>query len=226
MMEPKTFLNRELIETEDGSSSLYIPALDETYHNRKGAIIEAEFIFIEKGLNSFGDRSELTILEVGFGTGLNTLLTLLHKPVGQKLNYIALEPYPLNHAEWSSLNYPQLLGLEPRVFSHIHTAIWGDYVAIETGFVLKKIDERLENWEPGSAQVDLVYFDAFAPNKQADVWSLANLEKIYRILKSGGLLVTYSAQGAFKRSLRQCGFECSHPPGPMGKKEMSIARKA
>lgn len=227
MVEKESFTRREFILTADGSSSIYLPDLDETYHNRRGAVLESEYIYIERGLRAFEKSGLIKIVEVGFGTGLNALLTLMHfDGRADRIEYTTLEPYPLLEREWRNLNYHEWPGLDLELFTKLHSCPWNESVELAPGFSITKIDKRLEDWEPTISNIQLVYFDAFAPNKQGDIWSGQNFRKLHALLIPTGQLVTYCAQGEFKRTLLENGFKTTHPPGPLGKKEMTIAVKA
>ncbi len=218
----KDVLRRNLIITEDGSSSLYVEGMDESYHSHKGALTESEFVFIEHGLNLV-DSNEISVLEIGMGTGLNVLLSLLRG--GEKtIHYHTLEPYPLQESEWQKLNYCSLIGCSQDLLDRIHNSPFEEEVEISANFSLTKIRQRLEHVQLPQ-EYDVVYFDAFAPSKQESPWHLDNVQKVYDHLRVGGLLTTYCAQGKFKRNLKSVGFEVTNPAGPLGKREMTIAYK-
>lgn len=219
--EDKRFDNRELITTSDGSSSLYLKSIDETYHSTKGALTESIFVFIESGLSQItGDK--IRVFEVGMGTALNVLLSAIYSAKHQiELDIVSIEPYPLNPTEWEALSY----GLDEELFRKIHQAPFEDRIQLNSNCSFTKKMIKLEDWMTSDNQFDIVYMDAFAPSKQAEIWSINNLRKLHDSLKVGGRMVTYCAQGQFKRDLRTLGFEVQNPPGPMGKKEMTIAIK-
>jgi tRNA U34 5-methylaminomethyl-2-thiouridine-forming methyltransferase MnmC len=212
----------QLIATGDGSSSLYNTELDEHYHSVHGAVQESKHVFIDAGLDYFPADRDLHILEIGLGTGLNTLLTLiqrLHSPV--RLHYTAIEAYPLTEEILGQLNYCRLLGeseLQP-LFRRIHSSEWNDVIALHPQFFFKKINASLFSlaWDP---EFDLIYFDAFGPRVQPEMWTEEVFTKMYRALKPGGILVTYCAKGEVKRTLKRCGFTVETLPGPPGKREM------
>lgn len=217
-----------MITSEDGSSNLYLPELDETYHNRRGALTESEFIFIERGFKAVptsSENDEFRILEIGMGTGLNVLLTQrAAEQTGRKCKMVTLEPFPLNAEEWEALNYGKLLEMESE-FNEIHESPWTKGVLLSDLFTLTKFNSTLEDFDEPVDSFDLIYMDAFAPSRQSEIWSVSNLKKLYDLLTDGGILVTYCAQGQFKRDLHAIGFETEHPAGPLGKKEMTIAKK-
>ncbi|QUN06319.1 tRNA (5-methylaminomethyl-2-thiouridine)(34)-methyltransferase MnmD [Shewanella yunxiaonensis] len=224
--------------TDDGSHTLFNASLNETYHSHKGAIAESRYVFIGAGfdeiINTF---NALAIFEVGFGTGLNALLTLGHfQQVNQQrqmqhlplltVRYISIEPYPLTRELISSLNYKQLLTPEySPLFDALHDCPWEQATELVPGFLLTKCRRRLEQVSLPEQQVNLIYFDAFAPNKQPEVWQSENLGKCYGMLQPGGLLVSYCANGQFKRDLKAVGFNVKAYPGALGKREMTRAWK-
>lgn len=229
MKEPSSFEKRELIVSQDGSSSLYLPGLDETYHNRRGALTESEFIFIEKGLKNKALESSgsapIRVLEVGMGTGLNVLLTQRFADSTSKLvEMVTLEPYPLTPSEWEALNYGELLNMREE-FNALHEASWEKAIELSPFFTITKLKTRLETLDGYQNAFDVIYMDAFAPSRQSEIWSKDNLTILFNSLRDGGILVTYCAQGQFKRDLKEVGFMTEHPSGPLGKKEMAIARK-
>lgn len=221
----------ELINTQDGSHSLLSERFGVTYHSRYGAIQESRHVFIEAGLYFQAIQAkELHILEMGFGTGLNAYLTLL---VGDEkklhISYEAIEAYPLTLEEANQLNYPQCLGVSPAnegLFYKMHELSWGESHQLTTGFSLTKHLIKLENFKPGVADYfHLVYFDAFSPSAQPELWEPPIWKKLYDAIAPGGALVTYCAKGMFKRNLRDAGFGVESLPGPPGKREMTRAIK-
>jgi len=211
--------------TDDGSHTLYIPSLDEHYHSHFGALTESKHIFIEAGLNFCkGDR--ISILEVGFGTGLNALLTALNAHETQrKITFTTLEKYPLPPGILSTLNHPEIAGTDGRkLFNDIHGAEWEVPVIITPLFTIIKNRMDLVTDEPGGI-FDLVYFDAFGPDKQPEMWSHNVMEKIVRVTHQGTIFVTYSAKGSLKRMLKDLGFEVTLLPGPPGKRVITRAVK-
>jgi tRNA U34 5-methylaminomethyl-2-thiouridine-forming methyltransferase MnmC len=215
-----------IIVTEDGSHSLEITSLNETYHSTHGAIQESRYVFIKQGLEFAIDtlRTPLRILEVGFGTGLNALLSFEHCKIHPSLGleYVALEPFPLQEDVINVLNYPSF-GLDESAFSQIHRSEWN--MATDMGqFHFKKVNSRIEDFE-SDISFDLIYFDAFAPGKQPEIWSQEVFEKIFSLMSHNGILTTYSAQGQFRRTLRDVGFDIESLPGPPGKHEMTRAVK-
>lgn len=222
----------EIFETKDGSHSLLVPELNETYHSTHGALTESKYVFIQQGLDYYiskNDVSELNILEIGFGTGLNALLTCLAAEKGNtRINYYSLETNPIDSSITGKLNYHELIDDEDaaEVFENLHTVRWNELVGLNDNFYLNKIEQQLQHYSGEKDQFDLVYFDAFAPSRQPEMWELPLFENLFSIIRSGGVLVTYCAQGQFKRDLKSSGFEVERLPGPPGKAEMTRALKA
>ncbi|MGM0566635.1 MAG: tRNA (5-methylaminomethyl-2-thiouridine)(34)-methyltransferase MnmD [Bacteroidota bacterium] len=220
-------MERSLVTTEDGSHTVYLPELDEHYHSTHGAINESKHVFIQAGLE-YVNADAPAVLEVGFGTGLNALLTLQNSIAKkQKTRYVALEPYPLEAHIFEQLNFNDSVKFEGagRYFQKMHTAQWNFPVFITDDFVLHKLQHTLQETSFKEAAFDVVYFDAFAPAKQPEVWSTENFEKCFQALKPGGVLTTYSAQGQVRRNMQEAGFKTEKIPGPTGKREMLRAIK-
>ena len=215
----------ELRVTGDGSHTLYVPALDEHYHSHFGALTESKHIFIDAGLASLTSK-KVSILEVGFGTGLNALLTAMHASDNQvTIHYVTLEKFPLDPSLLFRLNYPAMTGAGGReLFEAIHNAPWEKPVKLTPWFTLEK---RLLDLTSMSVEglYDLVYFDAFGPGKQPEMWSREVMQKITAVTHPGTVFVTYSAKGELKRTLRSLGFEVVLLPGPPGKRVMTRAVK-
>lgn len=217
----------KIITTEDGSHSLYHEELKETYHSFHGALQESRHVFIEKGIRFWRTKEGLPdflkIFEVGMGTGLNALLTAqLAKENNLSIEYTTLEPFPLENELISQLNYPEQSD-DPKlkeIFKRIHHVAWEEPIELYPYFQLTKHQMKLEDYPINNQQFDVLFFDAFAPNKQAELWELNALEKCYSLLKKGGVFTTYSAKGQLKRDLKSLGFEVETLPGPPGKKEM------
>tara|TARA_B100000809_G_scaffold60809_1_gene57425 strand:- start:5292 stop:5954 length:663 start_codon:yes stop_codon:yes gene_type:complete len=211
--------------TEDGSHTLYLEDLDETYHSKHGAIQEALHVFIDAGLK-FCNQTNLNILEIGFGTGLNTFLTL-QESNNTIINYTSLEAFPLSNEIISQLNYKKELSLDTEGIEHfnkLHKVEWGTYQEITPIFNLNKENVELINYKT-TEKFDIIYFDAFGPNVQPEMWGKAIFENMYDILADKGILVTYCAKGSVKRTLKEVGFEVEPLPGPPGKREMTRAKK-
>ncbi|MEO9805279.1 MAG: tRNA (5-methylaminomethyl-2-thiouridine)(34)-methyltransferase MnmD [Reichenbachiella sp.] len=223
--------NIKVIETRDGSSSLLIPEMNETYHSTHGAITESEYVFLKMGLNHFRemhtDQNEIRILEIGFGTGLNVWLTALAAmDFDLKIKFVSIEKFPLEANLVNQLNYRNKKGTEAEeIFDQIHSSGWGKEQAITDQFSLIKNKSDLFDFDTPAQSFDIVYFDAFAPSKQPEMWSLEILNKMFDLLDEGGVFVTYCAQGQFKRDLKLAGFETEELEGPPGKKEMTRGTK-
>ena len=215
----------QLIETSDGSHTLYVPELDEHYHSVHGAVQESMFIFIKNGFD-FCSASPLNILEVGFGTGLNALLSAIKSKTGNReVNYTSLEKYPLEDSIVNSLNHYKFAGEEgKKIFHLMHSAAWNERVKICTNFYLKKIETDFTKAQLSGAY-DLIYFDAFGPDKQPEMWTAEIFRSIAAVTNDSGVLVTYSAKGEVKRSLIASGFRVTLLPGPPGKRQMIRAVK-
>ena len=215
-------MKREIFITSDGSSSIYLPELDETYHSKHGAIQEAYHVFIKNGLDKFVNGSKVTILEIGLGSGLNCFITYLEAiKRSLKVNYDGVEAYPLKAEEISLLNYVKELNAVKysSVFSEIHRCIWEEKHNLDDNFQLIKRKQFIKEIEDQN-RFDLVYFDAFGPNVQPDLWTVAIFQKMYNALKNKGVLVTYSAKGSVRRAMQEVGFKIERLPGPPGKREM------
>ncbi len=218
-------MDTELIITRDGSHTLYVPSLDEHYHSHFGAITESKHIFINAGLASLS-ADTVSILEVGFGTGLNALLTALYAGEHNvSVSYTSLEKYPLEPSVVRQLNYGQLAGSNgPELFDAIHDAPWGAAIKITEWFSLIKTVTDLTTDDPHGV-FDLIYFDAFGPDKQPEMWTEEVMGRIAAVTRSGSVFVTYSAKGSLKRMLRTFGFDVTLLPGPPGKRVMTRAVK-
>lgn len=220
--------NIQIISTADGSHSLLNTALNETYHSVHGAVQESLHVFIKNGLDFFCERSAQTpvrILEVGFGTGLNALLTAQRaSAINRNIHYTTLEAFPLSSEIWSQLNYadsPEAKDL----FQKIHAAAWSKDEVISTNFTLSKREITLQLFEADYSFFDVVYFDAFAPGKQPEMWFIDILEKVVQKLTTNGVFVTYCAKGQLKRDLKSLNMLVETLNGPPGKKEMVRALK-
>lgn len=208
--------------TADGSHTLFIPEMDEHYHSVNGAIQESHHVFIHSGLHAVS-KTEVRVLEIGFGTGLNALLTWKDAECSGRyshIDYYAVELYPLDAILAASLNYGGLAWREEAGrFNRLHDAGWDCPVSLSDRFTLHKIkgDARLCGFPRG---INLVYFDAFAPGKQAGMWELPLFERLYDAMEEGGILVTYCAKGEVRRRMQSAGFNMQRLPGPPGKRHM------
>lgn len=212
--------------TEDGSHTLYLPAIDECYHSTHGAVQESKHIFVENGLMSV-DKETINILEIGFGTGLNAFLTLIEaEKHTKKIKYTAIELYPVDINKVLSLNYPALVeGNKKRFeFEKLHQTTWGQWVELSPNFSIKKIKKDLLRFISEDTY-DVVYFDAFSPDKQPEMWTERVFQNLYQHVEQNGVLVTYSCKGIVKRALKVAGFTVEKLPGPVGKREILKAIK-
>ncbi len=222
--------DKRLVVTDDGSHTLYIPELNETYHSTHGAIQESKHIFMEMGLLYFLEREkieEASILEIGFGTGLNALLCVLFaKAENKSIHYESLEAFPLSEEETSKLNYAQILEGENStgIFQQIHASPWNEQSRILPKFELFKHEIKVQDYS-AKEKFDICFFDAFAPSKQPEMWEVDVLKKVWNALKIHGVFVTYCAKGQLKRDLKSIGFEVESLPGPPGKMQMVRATK-
>ena len=228
-MEKKQHIQSSCIETTaDGSHTLFVPELDEHYHSVNGAIQESMHVFIRNGLLQMTDKKEIKILEIGLGTGLNALLTLLHaEETGQSIHYTSLELYPLDTEIVTKLNYPSQLGggEAATFFNTIHTVPWEKEVVITPRFTLSKKYADVTSYI-FSGKYDLVYFDAFAPEKQPGMWGQSLFDRIAAATNKEGILATYCAKGEVRRRLQNSGFKVNRLPGPPGKRQMIQAVKS
>ncbi len=218
----------ELEVTGDGSHTLYNPELNEHYHSTFGALTESQFVFIGAGLSAFRENSTVEILEVGFGTGLNAFLSLRESQSRNLLiRYTAIEPYPLPEDVCMKFNYPELIAspdLLP-IFMKMHKAPFNMASRLLPCFSLVKIKETLQDVFLGQDQFELVYFDAFGPDAQPEMWTEEVFRKIAFSMKHGAILVTYSVKGSVRRALKAAGFSVQKLPGPPGKREITKAVK-
>jgi tRNA U34 5-methylaminomethyl-2-thiouridine-forming methyltransferase MnmC len=215
--------------TADGSDTLFVTELNEHYHSTHGAIQESQLVFIQNGLLHIPPCiREINILEIGFGTGLNALLTVLEsKKIHCKINYVAIEPFPVENSLIDKLNFAAILGGTEAegYYRKIHNASWGMPEFINDNFILSKLQARLEDTALRDDKFNLVYFDAFGPEVQPELWTEAIFNCLFKCLKPEGILVTYSCKGTVKRALKAAGFNIEKLPGPAGKREVLRAIK-
>lgn len=219
-------MKREIITTSDGSSTIHLPEWNEQYHSIHGAIQEAKHVFIETGLKLFSNK-EINILEIGFGTGLNCFITFLEAVrLDLKVNYLGVEAYPVLQNEIEKLNYVEELEAEDfgKEFDEIHTNNWNENFAISDVFSLEKRQQFFNEIDLNN-EIDLIYFDAFGARVQPELWTEAIFKSMFKALKNGGVLVTYSAKGSVRRAMQSVGFTVERLPGPPGKREMLRATK-
>lgn len=221
---------RQIVITEDGSSTLELIGKDEHFHSMHGAIQESEHIYIQFGLaQKSREKSSINIFEMGFGTGLNALLSILFSMEKSiVVNYLTIEAFPLEMALVEKLNYNEKLNLtgeKANFLLQLHQATWRKKKLITPSFSFEKQQETLENFSFPNNVFDVVYFDAFNPDLQAELWTEEIFRKLYLAMKSGGILMTYSAKGKVKRALKAAGFVLNALPGPPGKREITQALK-
>lgn len=220
-------MKRTIITTSDGSSSIAIEEMGETYHSIHGAVQEAMHVYIRNGFDHI-TNDHITILEMGFGTGLNTFLTYLEAKNKQKtIEYHSVEGFPLTQDEVACLNYKNLSTEveDQTVFDDLHTCSWNELNAIHPVFTVKKIENTFQEVILPNDYFNLIYFDAFGYPFQPELWSDEIFEKMYTCLQPGGVLATYACRSAIKRAMKKAGFELDIVPGPPGKREMTVAYK-
>jgi tRNA U34 5-methylaminomethyl-2-thiouridine-forming methyltransferase MnmC len=217
----------KLIETEDGSHSLQSSKFEVSYHSIHGAIQETQTVFIDAALNyKTTSNKKLSILGIGFGTGLNAFMTYLEaKKQGLNIQYTGVEAYPISLELAKELNYPTLLRAETEkeAFLAMHTS-QNSFTDLSPYFTFSKNTSRFEDLNY-KEEFDIIYFDAFAPTAQPELWEAPLLAQMYQALKPTGVLTTYCAKGVVKRCLKSVGFIIEGLPGPIGKREMTRAVK-
>jgi len=219
-------LDRKVIITSDGSTTIHIPEWDEQYHSIHGAIQEANHVFIKNGLSLFSDR-KLSILEIGFGTGLNSFITFLEaEKFKLSIDYVGVEAYPVTSEVMKKLNYVSELKAEAfgSVFDEMHTKDWEVKNEISSKFTLTK-RKQFFNEIKDIDTFDLIYFDAFGARVQPDLWTEDIFKLMYDSIRNNGVLVTYSAKGSVRRAMQAVGFTVERLEGPPGKREMLRATK-
>ena len=225
----KDFFARNIVTTSDGSHTLKLKHADEQYHSGFGAINESVHVFINNAfIYACEPETNINVMEIGFGTGLNALLTI-DRALSLKANvfYTSFEPYPLAESEFNKLNYTQIVNFEKsqEYFMAMHNAEFEKEINIDEGFRLLKLRHRIEEAELKASFYNVVYFDAFAPDIQPELWTISVFEKVFNSMQKGGVLTTYSAKGEIRRNLRTCGFKVEKLPGPVGKREITRAIK-
>ena len=216
-------MKREIIITSDGSTTIHLPAWNEQYHSKHGAIQEAYHVFIKHGLE-YVSLEKTAVLEIGFGTGLNCFITYLES--NKEIEYVGVEAYPVAEEEINKLNYVSELKAEGNssVFNKIHKVSWETRHQIQENFYLTKRQQFFKDIEDVGA-FNLIYFDAFGARVQPELWTEEIFEKMFKALKKGGVLVTYAAKGSVRRAMEAVGFFVERLPGPPGKREMLRAIK-
>ena len=223
-------MERKIIITGDGSVSIHIPEWNEQYHSKHGAIQEALHVFIEMGLNRVLETSrktEVSILEIGFGTGLNAFITYLEAAEKNlTIHYTGVEAYPVTSKEIAALNYAEALNAQSSadVLTEMHSVAWESFSSIAPFFELKKQQKKFHEINDIETY-DLIYFDAFGARVQPELWTEEIFSLMYAALKPGGILVTYAAKGSVRRALQKVNFFVERLPGPPNKREMLRATK-
>ncbi len=218
-------LDNQLIITKDGSHSLFSNKHGVSYHSKFGAIQETKHVFIDAGFRFKIPSSSLSILGIGFGTGLNAFMTFLEsKKHNVNINYIGIEAYPLSLDTIKEFNFSDILKEDESVFQKIHELDWENTHKLNDHFRLTKMKMMIEDIDFKN-QFDLIYFDAFGPGSQPELWEEPILQKMFDALKTDGVLTTYCAKGSVKRGLKKVGFTIEALPGPPGKREMTRAIK-
>lgn len=224
--EPVNNLEREILHTHDGSTTIHIKDWDECYHSKFGAIQEAQHVFIKNGLSLFHNQS-VSVLEIGFGTGLNAFITFLESRKLQLIiDYAGIEAYPISHEEVKNMNYVTELKAESdiAIFEKMHSCHWEERINLESDFNLikrKQFFHEIKDIE----SFDLIYFDAFGYRVQPELWTLEIFKIMFRALKKKGVLVTYAARSIIKKNMIEAGFKVEKLQGPPGKREMFRAFK-
>lgn len=214
----------QIISTEDHSKTIYVPELNERYHSCYGAIQESQHIYIEAGMN-FLNKKKVTIFEMGFGTGLNAYLSYINAAKHHYIvNYYSIEKFPLPKNIYSQLNYPELVNDTSRLFSTMHKCEWNKNIQLSDYFTLNKIKADINEFT-FDFSCHLVYFDAFGPDIQPEVWQEQTFKKIIDSLSPNGILTTYSSKGTVKRALKNLGMQIETIPGPKGKRNIIRAVK-
>ena len=219
-------MKREIIQTKDGSTSILLPDWNETYHSKFGAIQEAKHVFIKNGLSLFSGES-VSILEIGFGTGLNAFITYLEvQNSRQTINYTGVEAYPVSEEDALKMNYVSELeaNSSEEIFLKMHQATWDEKVELDSNFTLEKQNKKFQEINEGE-KYDLIYFDAFGFRVQPELWSLEVFQTMFKALKPNGILVTYACRSSIKNAMKESGFQVEKLNGPPGKREMLRARK-
>jgi tRNA U34 5-methylaminomethyl-2-thiouridine-forming methyltransferase MnmC len=219
-------LKREIIKTNDGSTSIHLPEWNESYHSKHGAIQEAYHVFINNGFSLLEGKS-ISILEIGFGTGLNSFISYIEaKRLDKCIDYVGVEAYPISLHEALQMNYVnEIDSSQLDFFTQLHSIEWDRKVELNSNFTLTKRKQFFQDITDENA-FDLIYFDAFGFRVQPELWSEALFTSMYKALKKGGVLVTYACRTSIKNAMLSSGFTIEKLPGAPGKREMLRARKA
>ncbi|QGY42875.1 tRNA (5-methylaminomethyl-2-thiouridine)(34)-methyltransferase MnmD [Maribellus comscasis] len=215
-------MKHQIIETADGSKTIYIPGIDEQYHSVNGALTESNYVYIEKGY-SFCKKGSPVVFEVGFGTGLNCILTAIEAERQKKVtHYYSIDNFPLDKLTLEQLDHKSLFSeKEKAIFKKIHACEWDKLIPVSEYFYLNKIQTDIRKFNVSLLKkFDVVYFDAFGPDKQPEMWTQQIFDSIYRQCSEEAIFVTYSAKGEIRRNLAQIGYVMERLPGPPGKKQM------
>ena len=220
-------MDRRIIKTADGSNTVAVPDMNVTYHSKHGAIQESMHVFIEAGLRYAINKSPIrpiNILEIGFGTGLNAFLTAIEASTKKvKVYYVGVEQYPLTEGEISALNYSETLR-HAELFQSIYKSSWDEDIELNDFFTLRKHNDDIINYSTNEI-FNIIFYDAFAPSAQPELWTEEVFKKLYSVLLPKGVLVTYCSKSAVRRAMQAAGFEVEKIPGPPGKREMVRATK-
>lgn len=221
-------MKREILITSDGSTTIHLPDWDEQYHSKHGAIQEAYHVFLRAGLDIVSTSAKkIEILEIGFGTGLNTFITFLEGRDKQlEIDYVGVEAYPVAAVEVLKLNYVEELKAtaDQDIFDKMHALPWEEKQEISKEFQLTKRKQFFQDITDTEA-FDLIYFDAFGAKNQPELWTEAIFLKMFDAIRKDGVLVTYCAKGSARRAMQAVGFIVERIPGPPGKREMLRATK-
>lgn len=219
---------RQIVTTADGTKSILITDTDVQYHSKHGAILEAKHVFIHSGLHYYlksNNTKPISVFEMGFGTGLNCLLTYLAtKQNNISIQYTGIEAFPVDFSELKQLNFHEKLGISNEVFFKLHQFKWGEKHQLTEDFSFQKIHKRLQDFS-AKEEFDIIYFDAFGSKTQPELWTKEITDQLFEMLQNNGVVVTYSVKGSFRRDLLASGFSVEKIPGPPGKREMLRAIK-
>ena len=219
----------DLILSQDGSHTVMSKKFGVSYHSKYGAVQETQTVFIDAGLKHLetSGKRHISILEMGFGTGLNAIMTLLKALPTSHINYHTVEAYPISRIQYQQLNFPGVLELsqsQENAFIQMHESPSAETQELASNFTFTKHLMKIEDFQTAD-KFDVVYYDAFAPTSQEELWTQAMMEKMYAMCNDGAVLVTYCAKGSFKRALKGAGFTVEALDGPIGKREMTRAHK-
>ncbi|MFT5580863.1 MAG: tRNA U34 5-methylaminomethyl-2-thiouridine-forming methyltransferase MnmC [Lentimonas sp.] len=218
-------MKRRVIDTADGSKTIQIEDWDEQYHSIHGALQEALHVFIQNTEARLNGRKEISILEMGFGTGLNALLTWkMAEELSVKVQYTTLEAFPIEFEEYAQLDFQNVWGEKPKNFYALHEATWDEKVVMSSNFSLEKKRQTFEEYKATSKEFDFVFYDAFGPRVQPHLWTIPIFHQLFKSCKPGGTFLTYCAKGQVRRDLQSVGFEMERLPGPPGKREMLMGK--